>query len=111
VGDVQLAALASLGGHVASQAFLLDPEHGLLFSGDYLIDVQSLSDRTKSTLSLARRLMTSTNIDSALFAREMAMLKTAMLEIDAGLAARGRMARVFPGHGQFYAVRDAGWEE
>ncbi|MBU1611944.1 MAG: MBL fold metallo-hydrolase, partial [Proteobacteria bacterium] len=109
VGDVELMALQSLGGHVSSQVFLYSADHGLLFSGDYLIDILSLTDRAKSTLSLARTLMTSTNIDSTLFAREMTRLQCLMLETDQALAPKNKRARIFPGHGFFYAVRDADW--
>lgn len=110
-GDVDFLVLESLGGHVPAQVFFYAPEHGMLFCADYLIDVPSLSDRTKSTLSIARLLMTSTNTDSRLFSEEMKMLKTMMLDAEKRLQAQSKRARVFPGHGDFYAVGDIGWEE
>jgi glyoxylase-like metal-dependent hydrolase (beta-lactamase superfamily II) len=85
------------------------PAQGALFCGDFLIDVSSLSDRTKSTLSLPRYLLTSTNDDSRLFGREMNALRELMREAQQRLARTGATARAFPGHGDFYAVEEAQW--
>ena len=109
VGDVAFDVLEAFGGHVPGQVFFLSKGHGLLFSGDHLIDVLSLSDRTKSTLSLARFLMTSTNVDSRAFMREMLQLQDIMRGLERTLAPEGGQARVFPGHGEFYSVRDVEW--
>jgi glyoxylase-like metal-dependent hydrolase (beta-lactamase superfamily II)/ACT domain-containing protein len=104
VGDVWFEVLASHGGHTPGQVFPFAPDHGLLFSGDYLIDFRSLSDHDKARLSVPRYLMISTNVDSAVFAREMALLQQLMLETDARL---GGGARLFPGHGEPYHVDEA----
>ncbi len=109
VGDLELKILDSLGGHIPAQVFIYAPAQGLLFCGDYLLDVASLSDRAKSTLSISRYLMTSTNNDSLLFSREMEHLKQLMREAHTRLAPSGRAAWVFPGHGEFYTVDEAGW--
>ncbi|MEW5772316.1 MAG: MBL fold metallo-hydrolase [Thermodesulfobacteriota bacterium] len=109
-GDVRFLALESLGGHVAGQVFFFAPEEGLLFCGDYLIDVPSLSERDKSILSVPKYLMTSTNADSRVFSREMAMLRALMRQAQARLAPRGKAARVCSGHGWPYTVDEAGWE-
>lgn len=111
VGDVDFLALESLGGHVAGQVFYYAPEEGLLFCGDYLIDVSSLSEREKQTLSIPKFLMTSTNSDSRVFGREMRQLRELMAAAHARLAPRGKTARVFSGHGGFYGVDEAGWAE
>jgi len=107
--DMELLVLESQGGHVSGQVFFFAPEQGALFCGDYLIDVPSLSDRTKSTLSLARALLTSTNSDSRVFSREMKALGELMRATQARLAPLGRTARVFPGHGDFYSMDEAEW--
>ena len=104
VGDLGLEVLRSHGGHVPGQVFFYEPREGLLFSGDYLIDFASLSEREKSTLSIPRFLMTSTNADAQVFGREMAQLAALMLDTDTRLHASGRRAAVFPGHGSFYRV-------
>ncbi|MGE4293978.1 MAG: MBL fold metallo-hydrolase [Desulfovibrio sp.] len=111
VGDVDFLVLESHGGHVAGQVFFLAPKQGLLFCGDYLIDVSSLSERDKQTLSIPKYLMTSTNSDSRVFSREMALLRRLMLDIRSKMPAGGAGALVFSGHGDLYAVDDAGWKE
>ena len=109
VADLELLALESLGGHAAGQVFYFNPERGFLFSGDYLLDAASLSPRERDALSVHKSLLTSTNTDSALFGREMGMLKSAESVLDARLRREGGRAMVFPGHGDFYAVEQAGW--
>lgn len=103
VGDLEFFVLESLGGHVTGSVFFFCPARGLLFSGDYLIDFMSLSDREKNILSAPRYLMTSTNKDSGVFSREMRMLKALLAETETAMDPKLRPARVFPGHGAFYA--------
>ncbi len=107
VGDVGFEVLESLGGHTPGQVFYLASEHGLLFSGDYVIDFASLSDHDRGRLSVPKYLMMSTNADSETFMREMNMLQRLMLGIEADLTPRGLHARVFPGHGAPYHVDEA----
>ncbi len=107
IADLELLVLESLGGHVPAQVFYYAPAEGLLFCGDYLIDFQSLSDRAKSTLSIARFLMTSTNSDTQMFSREMRQLAKLMLDTNARVQKAGGCARIFPGHGDFYRVDEA----
>ncbi|NOZ23140.1 MAG: MBL fold metallo-hydrolase [Planctomycetes bacterium] len=109
VGDLHFKVIESHGGHVPAQVFFYEPEQGLLFCGDYLIDFQSLSERTKSTLSIARFLMTSTNSDGRLFGREMQDLARLMVETNKRMNGKKRSARVFPGHGEFYSMDEADW--
>lgn len=109
-GDVEFLVLESLGGHAAGQVFYFAPREGLLFCGDYLIDLPSLSERDKQTLAVFKHLMTSTNADSRVFNREMAMLRALMRDAQARLAPSGKAARVCSGHGWPYAVDEAGWE-
>lgn len=109
VGDLDFVVLESLGGHVAGQVFFLAPRQALLFCGDYLIDVASLSDRDKQTLSIPKYLMTSTNSDSRVFSREMGMLRALMLELRARREPGGGDAWICSGHGGLYTVDEAGW--
>ncbi len=109
VADLDLLVLESLGGHASGQVFFFEPERGLLFCGDYLIDVPSLSDRDKAILSIPKYLVTSTNKDSAVFSREMALLKDLVMEADRRLARSGGTAWVFSGHGGMYTPAEAGW--
>jgi len=103
-GDLEFFVLESQGGHVTGYVFFFCPARGLLFSGDYLIDFKSLSDREKDILSAPRYLMTSTNKDSGLFTREMRMLGALLAETESALDPKLRPARIFPGHGAFYAT-------
>ena len=111
VGDVEFLVLESLGGHVAGQVFFFAPMHGLLFCGDYLIDVASLSDRDKQTLSIPKYLMTSTNSDSRVFSKEMGQLRRLMLDVQQRLKQVGSTAMIFSGHGGLYSVDEAGWQD
>ena len=109
VADLELLALESLGGHAAAQVFYFNPQRGLIFTGDYLLDAASLSPRDRDALSVHKSLLTSTNTDSGIFAREMGMLRNFMTDVGLEQHARGGRAMVFPGHGEFYAVEQAGW--
>ena len=109
VGDLDFKVLESLGGHASGQVFFFEPERGLLFCGDYLIDVPSLSERDKDILNIPKYLVTSTNKDSKVFGREMAMLKGLVMEADRRLARAGGSAWVFSGHGGMYTPAEAGW--
>lgn len=109
VGDLELEVLESHGGHVPAQVFFYAPREGLLFCGDYLIDFRSLSERTKSTMSIPRFLLTSTNSDGGVFSSEMRALARLMVDAAARLRKDGRAAWVFPGHGDFYSVDEADW--
>ncbi|WP_243367696.1 MBL fold metallo-hydrolase [Fundidesulfovibrio soli] len=109
VADLDFTVLESLGGHAAAQVFFLEEQRGYLFSGDYLLDPRSLSPKDRDALSVHKSLLTSTNTDSALFMREMGMLKELMRGVAANVAKNGRRAMVFPGHGEFYAVEKAEW--
>lgn len=109
VGDLEFKVLESLGGHASGQVFFFEPQRGLLFCGDYLIDVPSLSDRDKTILSIPKYLVTSTNKDSAIFSQEMAMLKDLVVGADQRLARTGGSAWVFSGHGGMYTALEAGW--
>ncbi len=110
LADLELLALESMGGHAAGQVFFLEPSRGFLFSGDYLLDVSSLSPKDRDALSVHKTLLTSTNADSGVFQVEMGMLKALMRDVEKNVRARGGRAMVFPGHGDFYAVDQAGWE-
>jgi len=109
VADLELMVLESLGGHSAGQVFYFNPYLGVLFSGDYLLDAASLSPREREALSVHKSLLTSTNADSAIFSKEMGMLKALMKKTDTDLAGKGKRAMIFPGHGDFYGVEQAGW--
>jgi len=94
--------IESMGGHVPGQVFFFSPDSGLLFTGDYLLLVDSLSPEEKEFMNLPRFMMTSTNVDSPLFRREMGHLREFALSMDDGLRARGKSVTIVPGHGDYY---------
>ncbi len=100
--DVTIDVVEGLGGHVPSQVYFLIPDQGMLFSSDYLLNLDSLSTEDRELLTIPRFLMTSTNADSDTFRTEMKALEQLILGIDEQLKAQKRFARVFPGHGDYY---------
>jgi glyoxylase-like metal-dependent hydrolase (beta-lactamase superfamily II)/uncharacterized protein with ACT and thioredoxin-like domain len=102
VGGLEFQVLESHGGHVPGQVFFLESERGLLFTADYILNVESLSEEEKRILSLPRYLMTSTNTNSRLFREESAALRKLASNLDAALRDKGRSLTVLPGHGDHY---------
>jgi glyoxylase-like metal-dependent hydrolase (beta-lactamase superfamily II) len=107
-GGQQAMVLESLGGHVPGQVFFCLPGAGLIFTGDYLLDVDSLAPREREILNYPKFMMTSTNVNSAVFRREMQMLRALALRMDEELRGLGRQAVVVPGHGDWYAAGKLG---
>ncbi len=95
--------IGSKGGHIPGQVFFLSYDSGLIFTGDYLLLVDSLSNGEREILNLPKFMMTSTNVDSRLFRQEMGMLKELITAFHAYLSARGKKATVVPGHGDYYS--------
>lgn len=102
ISDQKYQVLESLGGHVPGQVFFLCHKSGLVFTGDYLLSTESLSHEEKEILSYPKFMMTSTNVDSQLFRKEMEMLKSLVADFDRELRNSGLRAVVVPGHGNYY---------
>lgn len=96
--------LKSKGGHIPGQVFFLSFDSGLIFTGDYLLLVESLGPEEREILNLPKFMMTSTNVDSRLFRDEMDMLREVIKNVQAELNARGKKAIVVPGHGDYYSI-------
>ncbi|UCF87707.1 MAG: MBL fold metallo-hydrolase [Nitrospiraceae bacterium] len=92
----------SLGGHVPGQVFIYGNEAGLFFTADYLLSIESLSPEEREILSYPKFMMTSTNVDSPLFRKEMDLLRVLIGNKDAELRKTGRKALIVPGHGDYY---------
>ncbi|MDI3482830.1 MAG: hypothetical protein PWQ88_701 [Candidatus Methanomethylophilaceae archaeon] len=101
IGDVEVIALKSLGGHQAGQLFYYFPQQRLLFTGDSLINMNSLNDEKREYMSLAKVLMTSVNVDPALAREERAMLEKLIRE----MSEKGDV-NVCPGHGDIITDSD-----
>jgi glyoxylase-like metal-dependent hydrolase (beta-lactamase superfamily II) len=95
--------LESIGGHIPGQVFFLSFDSGLVFTGDYLLLTGSLGIAERDVLNLPRFMMTSTNVDSALFRREMAMLKELTVTMGRHPCMSGKRVVIVPGHGDYYS--------
>ncbi len=104
VGDVEFLVLESLGGHIPGHVFFLNKDHGLIFTSDFLINVQSLSSEDREVLGVYRYLLTSPNSDGELYKRESEALRQLITGLDNALRQSGRKAIVFPGHGEYYGA-------
>lgn len=102
VGSLKFQVLESHGGHTPGQVFFLNKDHGLLFTSDYLISIDSLSTEDRDNLSVPRYLMTSTNSNSRVFRKEGEALRNLALGLDAELKHRDKFALIFAGHGDYY---------
>jgi glyoxylase-like metal-dependent hydrolase (beta-lactamase superfamily II) len=99
VGPVEFEVLESLGGHVPGKVFMLSVDAGLLFTGDYLLNVESLGPEERRVLNYPKTMMTTTNVHSALFRREMG-------ELAALARSLGPDLLIVPGHGDYYPARN-----
>lgn len=99
VGDVDFLVLESLGGHQHGQVYFLSEWHGLLFTGDSLINFHSLTEERKKYNILAKNLMTSVNVDSEMAEKERVQLLELAKSIDEKMAKKGRRCLVCGGHG------------
>lgn len=102
IGGLKFEALESHGGHVPGHVFFLNREYGLIFTSDFLINVQSLSPEERNVLGVYRYLLTNPNSDSQLFKKESEALKKVIIALDAGLRKHRRYVTIFPGHGEYY---------
>ena len=98
-GDLIFEVLEGLGGHTAGQVFLFNPDKGLLFAADSLINFASLSTERAEYSSLAAFLVTSVNVDSDLAKKERQLLLELAGETDDALKKTGSRCRIFGGHG------------
>ncbi len=89
-------------GHVPEQVFIVGVDSGLVFTGDYLLLTESLTQTDREILNLPKMMLTSTNADSVLFKQEMEKLRSLILALDAELRADNRTATIVPGHGDYY---------
>jgi|WetSurMetagenome_2_1015567.scaffolds.fasta_scaffold00104_28 glyoxylase-like metal-dependent hydrolase (beta-lactamase superfamily II) len=95
--------LESHGGHVPGQVFFLNDKSGLLFSGDYLLFVESLETEERDLLNIPKLILTSTNVNSSLFRREMDMLRSLIKECSESALSGNREVIIIPGHGDYYS--------
>ncbi len=99
VGPLIFEVLEGHGGHMHGQCYLFEPDYGLLFSADALINFDSLTDDRRTYASIAVYLVTSVNVDSDRARDERQALLELVAETDARLASSGRQCLVAGGHG------------
>jgi len=102
LADQSYKIIRSEGGHVPGQVFFVNRDSGLIFTGDYLLLVESLSPGERELLNLPKFMMTSTNIDSQLFRREMDMIKKLVIKFNTCSGTAKRKTIIVPGHGDYY---------
>lgn len=99
VGDLTFEVLEGHGGHMHGQCYLFEPDHGILFPADALINFDSLTEERRSYASIAVYLVTSVNVDSDRAREERRALLDLVAATDARLASSGRRCLVAGGHG------------
>jgi glyoxylase-like metal-dependent hydrolase (beta-lactamase superfamily II)/uncharacterized protein with ACT and thioredoxin-like domain len=99
IRDLEFRVLESLGGHIHGQVYLYCPELGILFTGDTLINFDSLDEERRKYNSIADFLVTSVNVDSDRARVERKELLELIAEQDRRLAPSGRRCLVCGGHG------------
>lgn len=108
VCGMQFEVLESLGGHLHGHVFFICTEAGLMFTGDCLIDFDSLSKEREDFSTLAKNLMTSVNVDSERARQERKALLEIGSELDAQMWARGQRLLVCGGHGTISTIETEG---
>ena len=106
IGDLSFEVLEGHGGHMHGQCYLFDPDHGLLFPADALINFESLSAERRTYASIAVYLVTSVNVDSERANAERDALLGLVAETDERLASSGRRCVVAGGHGAVSVLED-----
>ncbi len=107
LGPLTFDVLESHGGHTPGLVFFLNRQCGLLFTSDFLLNVKSLTPEDKEHLGIYRYLLTSPNRDSRVYRKETADLREMMSALDKKMRQeKGGEARIFPGHGDYYAVQE-----
>jgi glyoxylase-like metal-dependent hydrolase (beta-lactamase superfamily II) len=105
---MRFEVLESLGGHLHGHVFFLCSEAGLLFTGDCLINFDSLTKEREDFATLAKNLMTTVNVDSERARKERKALLEIAGELDAQLWAKGQRLLVCGGHGTISTVETEG---
>jgi glyoxylase-like metal-dependent hydrolase (beta-lactamase superfamily II)/ACT domain-containing protein len=106
IHDLEFEVLESLGGHMHGQVYFFCPAHGIIFTGDTLINFGSLDEDRKRYNSLADFLVTSVNVDSDCARRERKALLELIRNLDEELAPSGRRCLIACGHGAVSVLED-----
>ena len=106
MGDLRFEVLESHGGHIPGNVFFLNRDYGLLFTADYMLNINSLTAHNKDTLNVYKYLLISPNSNGPVFREEMAALQDLMERINTKVQKKhGRSALILPGHGEYYPLK------
>ncbi|MDW5563571.1 MAG: MBL fold metallo-hydrolase [Methanomassiliicoccus sp.] len=113
MGEIEICGLKfevleSLGGHLHGHVFYLCPEVGLVFTGDCLINFDSLTPEMEEFATLAKNLMTTVNVDSERARKERKALLEIGREFDDRAKEDGRRLLVCCGHGAVSTIEGNG---
>ncbi len=89
----------SLGGHIAGQLLLFEPNLGMLFTSDAFINFATLSKERADYCSIADSMIGSVNVDSEIARTERKELTRLAVELDAELKKNGKYLLICCGHG------------
>ena len=96
---LRLEVLEGLGGHLQGQVFFICQEPAMVFTGGTLINYASFDKERADFNDLAKRLITTVNVDGAAVKREREGLLHIIRELDAEARKKGKRCLVCPGHG------------
>ncbi len=105
---IEIEVLESLGGHIFGQVYFLLRKEGIIFTGDSLINFDSLTEDKKEFANLATILMTSVNVDSHTASKEREALLGLIRDIDKEQVSRGKRCIVCGGHGAISVLGEEG---
>ena len=106
IGTVTFEVLQGRGGHVHGEMIFLSREHGVIFTGDCLVNLKDMSEDRAEYNKLADFLMTSVNVNSTIAREQRKSLLEMIAACDAGLGAQGQKMLVCGGHGPVSVVTD-----
>lgn len=98
----------SLGGHIAGQLLLFEPNLGMLFTSDAFINFATLSKERADYCSIADSMIGSVNVDSEIARTERKELTRLAVELDAELKKNGKYLLICCGHGAVSKIDDNG---
>ncbi|MFA7166656.1 MAG: MBL fold metallo-hydrolase [Desulfoplanes sp.] len=106
LGEITFEVLQGRGGHVHGEMIFLARDHGLIFTGDCLVNLKDMSRERAEYNKLADFLMTSVNVNSAIAREQRRALLEMIGECDTELEAHGKRMLVCGGHGPVSIVTD-----
>lgn len=107
-GGLTFEIWESLGGHIAGQIFLYEKTEGLLFTGDALLNFDTMTKARRDYCSIADYLVTSVNVNSTIARTERHELMRIARELNEELRRSGKKLRIACGHGAVSLLTDAG---